>query len=64
MLVMVELKYVFSDKKSGVFKYRRRVSEDLQLALGKKEFVISFKTVKAERVGISRASVYRIIKAA
>lgn len=44
MLVMIELKYVNPDKKSGILKYRRRIPKALQLALGKTEFVVSFKT--------------------
>lgn len=44
MLVMIELKYVNPDKKSGILKYRRRIPKTLQLALGKTEFVVSFKT--------------------
>ncbi len=44
MLVITELNYVYEDSKSGILKYRRRVLANLQLALGKKEFVISFKT--------------------
>jgi len=50
MLVMIELNYVTADSKSGILKYRRRVPSSLQLALGKKEFVISFKTKQHERV--------------
>jgi hypothetical protein len=41
---MIELNYVSEDSKSDILKYRRRVPASLQLALGKKEFVISFKT--------------------
>jgi hypothetical protein len=50
MLVMIELKYVSPDKKSGILKYRRRIPKALQLALGKTEFVVSFKSTNHEFV--------------
>ena len=50
MLVMIELKYANPDKKSGILKYRRRIPKALQLALGKTELVVSFKTTNHELV--------------
>ena len=47
---MIELKYVNPDKKSGILKYRRRISKALQLAFGKTNFVVSFKTTNHELV--------------
>ena len=62
MLVMIKLNYVTADSKSGILKYRRRVPSSLQLALGKKEFVISFKTKQHERVLQAYDQVHRQVE--
>jgi integrase/plasmid stabilization system protein ParE len=58
---MVE--HLHKEKRSGIFRYRRRVPPDLQGVLGKKMFDISLKTKDPEAARRERDKVHREIEA-
>ena len=61
MWVMVE--HLHKEKRSGIFRYRRRVPPELQGVLGKKMFDISLKTKDPEAARRKRDKVHREINA-
>jgi len=61
MWVMVE--HLHREKRSGIFRYRRRVPPELQGVLGKKMFDISLKTKDPEAARRKRDEVHREIEA-
>lgn len=61
MWIMVE--HLHKEKRSGIFRYRRRVPPDLQGVLGKKIFDISLKTKDPEAARRKRDKVHREIEA-
>ena len=61
MLIMV--RHLFHEKRSGIFRYRRRVPPELQGVLGKKMFDISLKTKDPEAARRKLDAVHREIEA-
>ena len=61
MWIMVE--HLHKEKRSGIFRYRRRVPPELQGVLGKKTFDISLKTKDAAAARVKRDKVHTEIEA-
>lgn len=61
MLMMV--KYLHKEKRSGIFRYRRRVPRDLQGVLGKGMFDISLETKDPDTARMRRDQVHKGIEA-
>ncbi|MFD0980558.1 DUF6538 domain-containing protein [Tropicimonas aquimaris] len=47
MKIFVEMDYLTTNRKSGKYKYRRRVPQELVATIGKREFSVSLRTSNA-----------------
>ncbi len=63
MKVWIMVEHLHKEKRSGIFRYRRRVPPELHGALGKKTFDISLKTKDPEAARRKRDRVHREIEA-